>query len=165
MRLYRVLHCLDINLIKIWFGSIMCLCIVSQLCPTLCDSMDCSPPGSSVNGTLQASILEWAAILFSRGSSWLRDWPQVYFIAGGFFTIWATRETPIDGCILDSRGVWNTHAVNNLQKYPKAKQSILFIIFQHCHNAPLQRSCSYTVLYCEAHTCGGCPIGHQHLSN
>ena len=40
---------------------------VAQSCPTLCDPMDCSPPGSSVHGTLQARILEWVAIPFSRG--------------------------------------------------------------------------------------------------
>ena len=39
---------------------------VAQSCPTLCDSMDCSPPGSSVRGILQARMLEWVAILFSR---------------------------------------------------------------------------------------------------
>ena len=43
---------------------------VSQSCLTLCDPMDCSPPGSSVLGILQAGILEWVAIPFSRGSSW-----------------------------------------------------------------------------------------------
>ena len=43
--------------------------IVAQLCLTLCDPMDCSPPGSSVCGILQAKILEWVAIPFSRGSS------------------------------------------------------------------------------------------------
>ena len=48
--------------------------LVSQLCPTVWDSMDNSPPGSSVHGVLQARILEWAAIPFSRGSSWPRDW-------------------------------------------------------------------------------------------
>ena len=47
--------------------------LVTQLCPTLCDSMDCSPPGSSVHGVFQARILEWAAIPFSRGSSQPRD--------------------------------------------------------------------------------------------
>ena len=47
--------------------------LVIKSCPTLCDPMDCSPPGSSVCGILQASILEWAAIPFSRGSSWPRD--------------------------------------------------------------------------------------------
>ena len=47
--------------------------LVTQLCPTLCDPMDSSPPGSSVHGILQARILEWLAIPFSRGSSQLRD--------------------------------------------------------------------------------------------
>ena len=45
----------------------------AQLCPTLCDLMDCSLPGSFVYGALQARILEWVTILFSRGSSQPRD--------------------------------------------------------------------------------------------
>ena len=49
-----------------------------QSCVTLCDHMDCSPPGSSVHGILQASILEWVAMPFSRGSSWPRDWTHIY---------------------------------------------------------------------------------------
>ena len=64
--------------------------IVTQSCPTLCNPMDCSPPGSSVHGILQARILEWIAIPFSR-SSWPRDPTWVSCIAGRFFTIWATR--------------------------------------------------------------------------
>ena len=46
---------------------------VAQSCPTLCDPMDCNLPGSSVHGILQARILEWVAISFSRGSFPLRD--------------------------------------------------------------------------------------------
>ena len=65
--------------------------LVAQLCPTLCDSMDYSPPGSSVPGIFQARILEWVAIPFSRGSSCPRDQTQVSCIAGGFFTVRATR--------------------------------------------------------------------------
>ena len=42
---------------------------VAQLCPTLCDPMDCSLPGSSVHGILQTRVLEWVAISFFRGSS------------------------------------------------------------------------------------------------
>ena len=42
-------------------------CLVTQSCPTLCDPMDCSPPGSSVHGIFQARILEWVVISFSRG--------------------------------------------------------------------------------------------------
>ena len=59
--------------------------LVTQLCLTLCDSMDCSPPGSSVPGILQAKILEWIAMPFSRGSSQPRDQTQVPCIAGRFF--------------------------------------------------------------------------------
>ena len=54
--------------------------------------MDCSPPGSSVHGILQARILEWVARSSSRGSSWPRDLTQVSCIAGGFLIIWATWE-------------------------------------------------------------------------
>ena len=43
------------------------LCLATQLCPTLCDTVDCSPPGSSVHGILQARILECVAFPFSRG--------------------------------------------------------------------------------------------------
>ena len=66
--------------------------VVAQLCLTLCDPMECSPPGSSVHGILQARILEWVAIPFCRGSSPLRNWIQVSHIAGRFFTPWATQE-------------------------------------------------------------------------
>ena len=53
---------------------IECVCAQPfQSCPTLCDTMDCSSPGSSVHGILQARILEWVAMPSSRGSSWLRD--------------------------------------------------------------------------------------------
>ena len=51
--------------------------LVTQLCLTLCDPMDCSPAGSSAYGILQARILEWVAIPFSRGSSPPRDRTQV----------------------------------------------------------------------------------------
>ena len=47
-------------------------------------------PGSSVQGILQARMLEWVAISFSKGSSWSRDWTRVSCIAGRFFTVWAT---------------------------------------------------------------------------
>ena len=70
--------------------------LVAQSCLTLCDSIDCSSPGFSVHGILQARILEWVAILFSRGSSQSRDWTLVSCIAGRFFTVWATREDLYD---------------------------------------------------------------------
>ena len=49
-------------------------CSVAQLCPALCDPIDLSPPGSYVNGILQARILEWISTPFSRGSSGPKDW-------------------------------------------------------------------------------------------
>ena len=54
--------------------------LVAQSCPALCNHMDCSPPGSSVHGILQARILEWGAICYSRGSSWPRDGTCAYYI-------------------------------------------------------------------------------------
>ena len=69
---------------------------VAQSCPTVCDPMDCSLPGSSVHGIFQARILEWVAISFSGGSSqWRGDWTWVSSISGRLFTIWATREAPV----------------------------------------------------------------------
>ena len=61
------------------FLDIFCdVCAQSlQSCPALCDPMDCSPPGSSDHGNLQARILEWVAMASSRGSSWPRDWTRV----------------------------------------------------------------------------------------
>ena len=66
-----------------------------QLNPTLCDPVDCSLPGSSVHGILQARILEWVAIPFSRGSSQPRDQTLISYVsslAGRFFTTSATWE-------------------------------------------------------------------------
>ena len=50
--------------------------LVTHSCPTLCDPMDCSPPGFSVHGILQARVLEWAVIPLSKGSSQLRFEPR-----------------------------------------------------------------------------------------
>ena len=63
------------------------LCLVAQLCPTLCDPMDCNLSGSSVHGIFQARILEWVAMPSSRGSSQFRNQTGVSSFAGGFFTI------------------------------------------------------------------------------
>ena len=60
--------------------------VVAQLCPTFHEPMDCSPPGSSVSGILQAGILEWVAIPFSRGSSQPRDRTWVSCTTGRFFS-------------------------------------------------------------------------------
>ena len=60
---------------------------VAQSCPTLYDPVDCSLPGSSVHGILQARILEWVAISFSRGSSRPRDGTQISHFAGRHFNL------------------------------------------------------------------------------
>ena len=61
------------------------MCIRAQSCLTLCTLMDCNLLGSSVHGILQARMLEWGSLSLLQGT-------QVSHIAGGFFTIWATRE-------------------------------------------------------------------------
>ena len=66
--------------------------LIAQSCLILCNPTDYSLPGSTVHGILQARILEWIAIPFSRGSSLSRGWTWVSCVAGGFFNVWAIRE-------------------------------------------------------------------------
>ena len=72
--------------------------LVAQSCLTLCDTMDCNPPGFSVHGILQARMLESVAVPFSRGSPRPRDQTQVSYIAGRFFSISAPREPHSKAC-------------------------------------------------------------------
>ena len=108
----------------------MCVCVcvralarsVAQLCLTLCDPMDCSLPGSSVHGILQARILEWVAISFSRGSSPPRDQTFISCLAGRrcFTTVlWGKH---IKSCHLFQReekritkGIWDCKCVRGPQ--------------------------------------------------
>ena len=76
----------------------LCVCSIAQPCPTLCDPMDCSPPGSSVHGILQARRLEWAAISSSRGSSPPRD------------QTWVSSISCIDRLILYHGATWDTQS-------------------------------------------------------
>ena len=86
------------NNCNLWLESqlvntiVVIVVLVAQSCPTLCNPMDCSPPGSSVHGILQTRIMEWVAIPFSRGFSQPRGQTLVSYIAGGFFNIWATKQ-------------------------------------------------------------------------
>ena len=77
----------------LWSASVpnpfVCV-LAAQSCPTLCDPADCSLPGFSVHGILQARILGWIAIPFSRGTSQPRNRTLVSCITGRFFTVWAT---------------------------------------------------------------------------
>ena len=83
----------------------------------LCDPIDCSPPGSSVHRILQARILEWAAISFSRGSSKPRDWTWVPALLAGFYHLsyqlrawqqstsnWGDLKWVNNGCWLNIQG-------------------------------------------------------------
>ena len=78
-----------------YFALPTLVCLAAQSCSTLGDSVDCSPPGSSVHGISQARILEGVAISFSRGPSWLKGWTRiscVSCIVGRFSTQWAREE-------------------------------------------------------------------------
>ena len=85
-----------------------CCCLVTQSYLTLCDPMDCShpPPGSSVHGILQARILEWVAISFSRGSSLPRARTHVSCIDKKILYLWETREC-LNTCRINS-WVWDS---------------------------------------------------------
>ena len=89
----------DILTLRVLGIFYLCMCAKSfQSCPTLCHLMDCSLPGSSIHGILQARILEWIILRSSRGSSWSRDRTRISYIsciAGGFFTTSATWEAQI----------------------------------------------------------------------
>ena len=67
------------------------MCLVTQLCPTLSNPMDCHPPGSSVHRDSPGKNTEWLAMPSSL-SSQPRDQTQVSCVAGGFFTDWVTKE-------------------------------------------------------------------------
>ena len=84
----------DSSAIRLWRSCIVSVCVwvcmkvkVTQSCLTLCDPMD-----YTVHGILQARIMEWVVVPFSREWSQPRDRTQVSCIAGRFFTSWATRE-------------------------------------------------------------------------
>ena len=100
----------------------MCV-LVAQLCLTLCDPMDCSPPDSSVLGIFQARILEWVAISFSRGSSWPRNRTCISCVScfeGRFFTHWAIGEV-----------LSHPHLI--IRKLSPPSQNIQSLITSHIH--------------------------------
>ena len=98
--------------------------LVTKLCLTLCDPMDCSPPGSFVHGILQARILEWVASPFSRGSSQPRDWIRISCTAHRFFANWATREAPsvtfhLPKSFPPLKTIWNVISLKNLSRFSR----------------------------------------------
>ena len=72
--------------------SHVCVCLGAQLCPTLCDPMDCSPPGSSVHGDSPSTNSGVGCMPSSRGSSEPWNRTHISLVAGGLFTVWATME-------------------------------------------------------------------------
>ena len=118
--------------------------LVALLCPTLCDPMDCSLPGFSTHGILQARILDWVAIPFSRGSSWPRDWALVSCIAVWFFTIWATREA-WDFFYLHSNIDYTKNIESEFQPSVSLQNFKCTPALQGCPaNMPEENPCSYT---------------------
>ena len=81
--------------------------LIVQSCPTLCNPMDWSLPGSSVHGIFQARILKRVVIPFSRGSFQPRDQTRVSCIAGRFFTTWATRKNH-----QTNKDLWKSHQMS-----------------------------------------------------
>ena len=85
----------------------------AHLCPTLCDSMDYSPPGFSIHGISQARILEWVAISSSRGSSWPRDQTHVScvsYIAGNSLLLEPSGRPLVKGYLVsfiqEKKKIW-----------------------------------------------------------
>ena len=98
-----------------------CVCMCAQSCLTLCDPMDCSPPGCSVHGISQARILEWIAISYFRGSSQKGLNLHLFAspaLAGRFFTTWATGEasgSPTHLLRHSAKSSLNNHNLQDLQ--------------------------------------------------
>ena len=102
------------------------LCLVTQSCLTLCSPVDCSPPGFSVHGILQARILEWFAMPSSRGSSQPRDQTWVSHIAGGFFTIWDTVKPFMCVCVCVCVCMFINYLQESIASFPKGL-SVFFL--------------------------------------
>ena len=83
-----------------------------------------SPPGSSVHGILQARILEWLAIPFTRRSSRRKDWTQVAFI----FIIWAIKEAQLSGW--QPKTVYKTSPWGKKTKQTKKKKHWILLMFK-----------------------------------
>ena len=105
----------------------MCACSIAQLCLTLCKSMDCSPPGSSVHGIVQVRILEWIAISFFRGFSWPRDQTHVSCLAGGFLP--QSQLSCIKQHLFNISELWESETQEWLDTQDPSKESKQFI----CH--------------------------------
>ena len=114
---------------------------VAQLCLTLCNPMD-----YTVHGILQARILRWVAIPFSRGSSQPRDRTQVSRIEGGFFTSWATTESMKKTETRSANTDWGTQAKGNITQAVHPNSCFPLWPSLNAVSAPL-RSSPWSFLY------------------
>ena len=103
--------------------------LVAPSCPTLCNPMDCSPPGSFVHWILQTRILQWVAMPFSRGSSRLRDGTQVSLGEGNGNPLqYSCLENPLDtgDWVATVHGVTESGTRLSTQVYCTHAQSTVF---------------------------------------
>ena len=110
--------------------SLMYVCAHVQLGLTLCNPMDCSPPGPSVHGISQARILEWVAISFSRGSSRPRDRTHISCVsalAGRFFTTAPLGSPPLLYISLVYITVWSFRVIKFLCSISNAEKFLLTV--------------------------------------
>ena len=98
-----------------YFSKIRLHAQMLQLCLTLCNTVDCSQPGSSVHGIVLARILQWVVIPFSRGSLWPRDLTCVSCITGRLLIIESPRKPNRRVTILNSTFIWWWHQFNSVQ--------------------------------------------------
>ena len=116
-----------------------CCCLATKLCPTLCDPMDCSPPGSSVHGISQAGKLAWVSIAISssRGSSGPRDWIHsrlcVSSMGRRILYHCATREARQPFVLLDIFALHLLHFLQGTSVYIFFLFCSLIIHFFGCH--------------------------------
>ena len=121
-------------------------CLVAQSCPTLCNPMDCSPPGSSVHGIFQARILKQSAISFSRGLSWPRDQTWVFWVSCIGRPV-LSAEPPGKPAESFMYSVLMSEKINLLRSYPVSgpgQQINFFVNFLWWGNVfPIFRWCSW----------------------
>ena len=115
-------------------------CLVVQLCLTLCDPMDCSPPGSSVHRDSQGKNTGVGCHAFLQGIFQPRNWTQVSLIAGRFFTVWATSEAQQWSSSIMSLMIYvrldNDFLLISLTKY--IVEICLFWIVDECFQHPVE---------------------------
>ena len=139
--------------------------LVAQPCPTLCDPINCSPPGSSVHGILQVRILECVAMPSSRGSSQPRAWTQVSRTAGGFFTVWAAgSECEAHLCVLSPPGIRPPQLAYNCLLRKAFHKFLLYVlsslylftaVLGLCRHVRAFSSCSQRTSRCSGSSCCG----------